>query len=128
MDLIGEEPVLNLRAPGFRIYSKNYARAPQFVGEGGKIENSMISEGCIINGTVTNSILSGGVIIEEGAVVCDSVIMDDVVIRKNAKVYTAIVDSDVEITEGATVGKEGADKSDIAVIAKGSVISAETVK
>ena len=128
MDLIGEEPVLNLRTPGFRIYSKNMARSPQFVGAGGKTVNSMISEGCVINGTVINSILSGGVIIEEGAVVCDSVIMDDVVIRKNAKVYTAIIDSDVEVLEGATVGKESADKSDIVVIAKGSVIGSDENK
>ena len=54
--------------------------------------------------------------------------MDDVVIRKNAKVYTAIIDSDVEVLEGATVGKESADKSDIVVIAKGSVIGSDENK
>ncbi|MBE6635272.1 MAG: glucose-1-phosphate adenylyltransferase [Ruminococcaceae bacterium] len=125
MDLIGEEPVLNLRDNQFRIYSRNEARAPQFVGKNSTMVNSMISEGCIIDGTVVNSILSGGVIIEEGAEVYDSVIMDDVVIRNGAKVYTAIIDSDTEILAGATVGKKNADKSDITVIAKGSVISPE---
>ncbi len=123
MDLIGEDPVLNLRDNQFRIYSKNQARAPQFVGPNAKMINSMISEGCVINGTVVNSILSGGVVIEDGACVYDSVIMDDVVIRKGAGVYTAIVDSDSEIKEGVTVGKKDADKSDIAVIAKGSVVT-----
>ena len=125
MDLIGEEPVLNLRDNQFRIYSRNEARAPQFAGKNSTMVNSMISEGCIIDGTVVNSILSGGVIIEEGAEVYDSVIMDDVVIRNGAKVYTAIIDSDTEILAGATVGKKNADKSDITVIAKGSVISPE---
>lgn len=125
MDLIGDEPVLNLRDNQFRIYSRNQARAPQFVGANAKMVNSMISEGCTINGTVVNSILSGGVVIEEGAVVYDSVIMDDVIIRRGASVYTAIIDTNTEVTAGATVGKPGADKSDITVIAKGSVIRPE---
>jgi glucose-1-phosphate adenylyltransferase len=125
MDLIGEDPVLNLRDANFRVYSRNEARAPQFVGENATMINSMISEGCVINGTVVNSILSGGVIIEEGAEVYDSIIMDDVVIRRGAKVYTAIVDSDVELLAGVTVGVKGADKQNIKVIAKGSVIGAD---
>lgn len=125
MDLIGEEPILNLRDRKFRIYSKNLARAPQFVGADAKMVNSMISEGCIINGTVVNSILSGGVIIEDGAEVRDSVIMDDVVIKKGAKVYTSIIDSDTVVYENAVVGVENGDKSEITVIAKGSEIKPE---
>ena len=125
MDLIGDDPILNLRDHKFRIYSKNQARAPQFVGSDATMINSMISEGCKINGTVVNSILSGGVIIEDGAEVYDSVIMDDVVIHKGAKVYTSIIDSNTEILAGATVGKKDADKADITVIAKGSVIKPE---
>jgi glucose-1-phosphate adenylyltransferase len=127
MDLIGEDPVLNLRNNKFRIYSKNQARAPQFVGPAGKVENSMISEGCIVNGTVVNSILSGGVVVEEGAEIYDSVVMDDVIVRAGASVYTSIVDSDSEILSGAIVGKKNADKTDIAVIAKGSVVAPENM-
>ncbi len=127
MDLIGEDPVLNLRDNNFRIYSKNQARAPQYVGKQAKMLNSMISEGCKIYGTIVNSILSGGVVIEEGAEVYDSVIMDDVVVKAGAGVYTSIVDSDTVIESGAKVGKKGADKSEITVVAKGSVIKPETV-
>jgi len=87
----------------------------------------MISEGCIINGKVVNSILSGGVVIEDGAEVYDSIIMDDVVIRAGAKVYTAIIDSDSEIKSGVTIGTKGADKNDITVIAKGTVVGNEKV-
>ncbi len=125
MDLIGDDPILNLRDRHFRIYSKNQARAPQFVGPNAKMVNSMISEGCTINGTVVNSILSGGVVIEDGAEVYDSVIMDDVIIRKGASVYTSIIDSDSEVLEGATVGVKDAEKSDITVIAKGSCVKPE---
>ncbi len=122
MDLIGEEPVLKLLETDLRIYSKNTARPPQYVGNGAVIENSLVSEGSRIEGTVKNSILSGGVIVEKGAVVLDSVIMEDVVIKKNAKVYTAIIDANTVVEAGATVGKEGAGKDDIAVVASGSVI------
>ena len=122
MDLIGDQPVLNMADRDFRIFSRNVARPPQFIGNKANIENSLISEGCKINGTVINSILSGGVVIEEGALVKDSVIMEDVTVKKGGKVYSAIIDSDVVIEKNATFGTENADKSDIAIVAKGTVI------
>ncbi len=122
MDLIGEEPILNMSDRDFRIFSRNSARPPQYIGPKSCIENSLVSEGSYINGTVINSVLSGGVIIEDGAIVKDSVIMEDVVVKSGACVYSAIVDSDTVVESGAVVGKENADKSDIAVVAKGSVI------
>ena len=128
MDLIGDEPVLNISDKNFRIYSKNTARAPQYLGPKSSVLNSMISEGCRIYGTVENSILSGGVVIEEGAVVRDSIIMEDVIVKRGAHVYTAIVDSDTVIEAEAVVGKEGAGKDDIAVVAKGSTVSTGATK
>ena len=125
MDLIGEDPILNMSDRDFRIFSRNVARPPQYVGPKATIENSLISEGCKINGTVINSILSGGVVIEEGALVKDSVIMEDVTVKSGAKVYSAIVDSDTIVEFGATVGAENADKSDIVIVAKGTTVCAE---
>ena len=122
MDLIGEEPILNLTDSNFRIYSKNNARPPQYVGSEAVVENSLISEGCRIYGTVRNSVISGGVVVEKDAVVEDSVIMEDVVIKNSACVYTAIIDSKTVVEAGATVGTKGAGKDDIALIASGSVI------
>ena len=123
MDLVGENPILTLADQDFRIYSKNTARPPQYIGKDAVVENSLISEGCRIYGTVINSVVSGGVIVEEGAIVKDSVVMEDVVVKKNASVYTAIVDSDTIVECGATVGKENAGKDEIALIASGSVIT-----
>ncbi len=128
MDLIGDEPVLNISDKNFRIYSKNTARAPQYLGSKSSVLNSMISEGCRIYGTVENSILSGGVVIEDGAVVRDSIIMEDVIVKRGAHVYTAIVDSDTVIEAEAVVGTEGAGKDDIAVVAKGSTVSTGATK
>ena len=124
MDLIGDDPILNPVDRNFKIYSKNNARAPQYLGAKSKITNSLVSEGCRIYGTVENSVLSGGVIVEEGAIVKDSVIMDDVHIKKNARVFTSIIDADAVVEEGITVGKDGAGKDSIAVIANGSIVSA----
>ncbi len=127
MDLIGENPLINTADQNFRIFSRNFARPPQYIGKGALTKNSLISEGSKIYGTVENSILSGGVVIEDGAIVKDCVIMEDVVIKKNAKVYTAIIDSDTVIGENATVGTENAGKDHIVVIAKGSEIEASSV-
>ena len=123
MDLIGDDPVISLADKDFRIYSKNTARPPQFIGNDAVVDNSLISEGCKIYGTVINSVVSGGVIVEEGAIIKDSVVMEDVVVKSGAAIYTAIVDSNTVVEPGAVVGKENASKDDIALIASGSVIS-----
>ncbi len=128
MDLIGETPVLNISDKSFRIFSRNFARPPQYLGANSSIKNSLISEGSRIYGSVENCVFSGGVIIEEGAIVKDSVVMDDVVIKKGAKVYSAIVDADTIIEEGAVVGTENAGKDAVIIIAKGSVVKASECK
>ncbi len=123
MDLLGDKPTLDIADREFRIYSRNIARAPQFIGSDAKIVNSMISEGSVIEGTVENSILSGGVVVEKGAVVRDSIIMDDVRIGRDASVSYSIIDSETEIGDGVSVGQTRSDDAEICVIAKGSVIT-----
>ena len=125
MDLIGDEPVLSMSDKSFRIFSRNVARAPQFIGKDAVVDNSLISEGCQIRGTVINSILSGGVVVEKGAIVKDSVIMEDVLVKTGACVYSSIVDSDVVVETGAVAGVENADKNNILIYAKGTVITAD---
>ena len=122
MDLIGETPVLSMSDRNFRVFSRNSARPPQYIGDGAVIDNSLISEGCCISGTVINSVLSGGVVVEKGALVKDAVIMEDVHVKSGAKVYSAIVDSDTVVESKAVVGVENADKSDIAIVAKCTVV------
>ncbi len=122
MDLLGESAILNLSQRDFRVYARNVARAPQYIGDDATISNSMISEGCEINGTVENSVLSGGVIVDAGAVVRNSVIMEDVHICAGATVDYAIIDSDAVVCEGAVVGNANGNKNEIKVIAKGSEV------
>ena len=125
MDLLGETPVFDIADPHFRIFSRNFARPPQYIGEGAKIANSLISEGCHIEGTVENSVLFGGVTVEKGAVIRDAVIMEDVTVGKDAKVSYAIIDSDAVIENGASVGEARGSRSKIVVIPKGETVKKE---
>ena len=125
MDLLGDDPMINMNDKSFRIFSKNTARPPQYIGDSSLISGSLISEGCSVNGTVRGSVLSGGVIIDEGAEVVDSVIMEDVHICRGARVYSSIVDSGVKILEGVTVGLSDAGRDKITVIEKDKIISSD---
>ena len=122
MDMLGENPAINMRDKHFRIFSRNDARSPQYISEDAEIINSVISEGTYINGTVINSVIGSGVTVEKGAVVRESVIMDDVTVEANATVDYAILDSDTTVKAGVRVGKENAGKDAILVIAKGKTI------
>ena len=104
MDLLGNDPALVINDESWRIYSRHELYAPQYVGEDAVIENSSITEGCDVLGTVKNSVLGSGVKVGKGAVVCDSVIFDDVVIGEGAKVNYTIIDSNVSIGKNASVG------------------------
>jgi glucose-1-phosphate adenylyltransferase len=75
------------------------------VGATAQIHRSLISHGCVIDGTVVNSVLSPGVRVDVGAVVRDSIVMFDSVIRSGAVVDRAILDKEVVVGQGATIGE-----------------------
>ena len=79
-------------------------RAPVRFVSGSVAHSSLISAGCIIEGIVENSVLSPGVIVQEGAVVRDSVLFEDCVVEADARVDLAICDKGVRIGRGAVVG------------------------
>lgn len=127
MDLLGDDPALNLNDESWRIFSRHSAHSPQYVGENARIENSSITEGCDIYGTVRNSVLGSGVVIMPGAEVIDSVIMDDCVIGEGARVCYSILDSGVKVGNGCVVGKDRAEAEGIAVIGTGIELADGTV-
>ena len=127
MDLLGEKPELNLGDESWRIYARHMALSPQYVGKDAVIENSNISEGCEIYGTVRNCIVGSGVKVEAGAVVTDSVLMGDTVIKAGAKVSYSIIATGVEIGENAIIGADKADAKGIAVIGEDITIDAGAV-
>ena len=120
MDLLGNDPVFSLRDRDFRILSRNEARPPHRMGENARVINSLVTEGCEIEGVVQNSVLSSGVKVEKGAFIKDSVIMSDVVIGAESTVNYSIIDSDVHIGKGCIVGKAKSEETKVAVIAGGT--------
>ena len=121
MDLIQEEPPFELHGE-WRIYSSNPSMPPQSVGPEAKVCKSMITEGSMILGEVTNSVIFSGVRIGKGAKVTNSVILPDTVIGENAVVDYAIIAQNCEVSAGASVTEElGA----IKVIAEGETVKAD---
>ena len=122
MDLLGDDPILRLNDEEWRIYSRHEPHAPQFVGASATIENSSLTEGCEIFGTVRNSVLGSGVKVMAGAEVSDAVIMENVVIGEGATVRYSIVDHNVSIGKNASVGKAREDATGISVIGAGIAV------
>jgi glucose-1-phosphate adenylyltransferase len=119
MDLIGNDPKFDIYDPAWKIYSRNVGIQPQYVGENAKIENSLISGGTEVEGTVINSVIGSTVKIGKGAIVKDSVIFSNVEIGDNAVINYSIIDENVKIGAEAVIGDEKADDAKIAVIGRG---------
>ena len=124
MDLIGNDPKFDIYDPAWKIYSRNVGIQPQYVGENAKIENSLISGGTEVEGTVINSVIGSTVKIGKGAVIKDSVIFSNVEIGDNAVINYSIIDENVKIGAEAVIGDEKADDAKIAVIGRGCNILA----
>lgn len=124
MDLLGETPAFDVGDSDWKIHSRNPLAPPEYIGNNAIVDNSLIALGCEIEGTVQNSVLATGVVVEEGAIVKDSVIMAGTVIKSGAVVNYSIVDENVTIEEGAAVGKERAKGVGIAVLGRDITIGA----
>lgn len=85
------------------VYTKVKDSIPALYGPNCYVENSIISDGCEIQGTVINSVLSRGVRVDAGAIVKDSIVMEHTEVMDNAKVENAILDKDVIVREGREV-------------------------
>ena len=121
MDLLKDPPEFVLDDKRWPIYARSPIMPPHYIGDKAIVENSLITSGCEIYGSVTGSVLFAGVTIEEGAVVEDSVIMPGCTIKKGAVIRRAIVAEMTEIGEKCVVGeKEGG----IALVGQNSSIPA----
>ena len=104
MDLLNPNIPIDLYDPDWKMYSRNPVLPPQYIGENANVENSMIAEGCIIDGNIDFSVIYEGVTIEKGATVTDSIIMPGSVIKEGATVEYAIVGENSIIEKGAHIG------------------------
>lgn len=102
-----------VRAQLFRaerpVYTKTRDDMPTRYGTHSVVKNSLIADGCVIDGTVKNSILFRGVHVEKGAVVENCILMQGVSVGKNATITNVISDKNGKISENVTLKGTEAD-------------------
>jgi glucose-1-phosphate adenylyltransferase len=104
MELLEDPCPINFEAPALRVRTRSHELPPVKVGADAKVVKSLLSNGCIVHGEVSHSILSPGVKVEKGAVVRDSIIFDNTVVHHGAVVDHSIIDKEVLIGRYAVVG------------------------
>jgi glucose-1-phosphate adenylyltransferase len=97
MDLLGDRSELNLYDNSWRIYSVNPNQPPQYISPDAVVNQSLINEGCVIEGSVEHSVLFQGVHVGKGSFIKDSVIMPDAQIGENVYIERAIVPTGMNI-------------------------------
>ncbi len=108
LDLLNPKIDLNLADQNWRIYSRTTGMPPQYVSEDAEVENSLITDGCEVEGKLDYSILFENVTVEKGASVEYSLVMPGAVIKKGAKVKYSIIAENTVIGENAEIGTEPA--------------------
>lgn len=107
MDLLNMDNDLDLYDKKWKIYSQNLVRPAQYIGNKAKIVNSLVVEGCIINGEIKNSIISQGVTVGDNTIIRDSVIMPNAKIGSNVYIEKSIIGSNAIVDDNYSVYKEG---------------------
>ncbi len=116
MDLLSPDNELDLSDRTWTIYTEDVTALPQYIGTEAKIQNAYITQGCIIEGEVTNSVIFTGAKVRPGAKVIDSVLMPGAVVEDGAVVVRALVANGITVGKGALVGSAGSEH--IELIAK----------
>lgn len=104
MDLLADQPPLDLLDRNWVIHTRSEERPPVNIRTGAVVAHSLITDGCVIEGTVEYSVLSSGVKVGRGAVVRNSIVLTDCVIEAGAMVDRSIIDKEVVIQQNAHIG------------------------
>ncbi|WP_135556188.1 glucose-1-phosphate adenylyltransferase [Paenibacillus cymbidii] len=104
MDLISANSPLRLGRRDWPIRTPLPSLPPHYIGDSGATRQSLIGEGCIVEGTVDRSVVSYDVEIKPGSLVVDSVVMPGAVIGRNATLYKTIVGEGAIVADGAVIG------------------------
>lgn len=116
MDLLDADCELDLSDPAWKIYTEDVTTLPHYVSADAVVKNAFVTQGCVIKGEVTGSVLFTGVKIGKDARIVDSVLMPGAVVEDGAVVTRVLIADGVTIGKGAVVG--AADSEHIELIAK----------
>lgn len=110
MDLLDESDELNLFDSSWKVYSVNPSQPPQYIAPTACVVESLVNEGCVVEGSIERSVLFPGVQIGSGSEIKRSVVMPSAKVGVNVYIENAIIPSDVIIPDGTiikpTKGKE----------------------
>ena len=109
MDLLGENPKLKIEDKAWKIFTEDISTTAQYLLSNAKLKDSMINQGCVIDGTIEHSVIFTDVTVKEKAIVKDSVVFPNVVIGKAARLNRVIVGQGVVIPDGMTLGEDNQD-------------------
>ena len=120
MDLLDDKNTLDLynTKKDWKIYGEDTLAKPQVLGIDAEISNSLVNQGCTVDGTVKGSVLSANVYVGKGAKVVDSVLLPGVLVEEGAEVHKAIIDENVTIKAGTKINVE---EKDVALISNNSL-------
>jgi glucose-1-phosphate adenylyltransferase len=104
MDLLADDPPMELNDPGWVMHTQSADRPPVRFEAGCRVERSYVANGCRVAGEVVRSVLFPGVVVAPGAVVHDSIVMHDSQVGAGARLDRAILDREAEVGAGARVG------------------------
>lgn len=119
MDMLNEDHIKEVFFNERKIKTKVKDETPTYYSEDSNVSNSLIANGCKIEGTVINSILFRRVNVAKGAIIKDSIIMQNTDIRENCLIENVITDKSVVLTEGTEL--KGSPKNPV-VVGKGSIL------
>lgn len=107
MDLLDDKELdlYNIKKD-WKIYSEDTLGKPQLIGAQASVKNSLVTQGCVVNGEVEGSVLFNNVNVGEGAKVIDSVLMPGVLIEEGAVIKKAIIDEGIVVKAGTVVNEE----------------------
>lgn len=123
MDLIDDNNELNIHDETWRIYSINPTNPAQYIGPKAKVSNSLVVEGCIVLGEVSNSVLFQGVTVGKNSKISNSVIMPNTKIADNVIINKAIIGNNVIIRRNSLIGVS----DDITLIPESTEIKSNSV-
>ncbi|NLC34256.1 MAG: glucose-1-phosphate adenylyltransferase subunit GlgD [Erysipelothrix sp.] len=103
MNLLESKNFQQLFYEGGQVYTKTKDEPPTFYCPQSKVENSLIANGCVIEGEVINSIIFRGVKVEAGAVIKDSIVMQKTYVKKGALIEKSVLDKAVVIDEDVVI-------------------------
>lgn len=116
MDLLNSSNELDLNDPTWKIYTEDIPALPQYIGPNANVDKAFITQGCVVEGEIKNSVLFTGAKVGKGAKIIDSVLMPGVVVEDGAVVQHALVAENITIGAGAVVGS--ADSEHIELVSK----------